>query len=200
MSDVTISVNGSKYYVSRGHHKISSLKELAGVEADDELAEIKGTLEPLDARGETHIRGGETFLSRDRPASACPQQWKLDLNDRYQRAVGTITSLSTAAIVAPVLFAREVSGATPGVAIRGALNWWVYGSWILLTASVLGAIVYYYGSAKWVKLAWQRPTDMFRWPVEDPFVESVLDVSYFVMMVGFVLGVACVVMFMVTFR
>jgi hypothetical protein len=51
-----------------------------------------------------------------------------------------------------------------------------------------------------VKLAWEKPTDMFGVPVQPPFVESVLDVSYFVMMAGFLAGLGCIVTFMATVK
>ena len=128
-----------------------------------------------------------------------PDQWKLDVNDRYQRAVGIVTSLSTAAIVLPVLFLRDVVRGTTGRSIADAFNGWVYAAWALLLASILGAIVYYYTSAKWVKLAWKRPTDMFGVVVHEPRVELILDISYFIMMAGFVVGFGLVIVFVSSF-
>src|SRR5436190_10020017 len=122
---------------------------------------------------------GETAMSD------CPGQWKLDVNDRYQHAVGIVTSLSTAALVLPVLFLKDVAGLSANRSMADALNLWAYAGWVLLAMSILGAIIYYYSSAKWVKLAWKQPTDMFGIAVHERFVEKALDLSYFAMMAGF---------------
>ena len=103
--------------------------------------------------------------------SDCPGQWKLDVNDRYQHAVGIVTSLSTAALVLPVLFLKDVAGLSANRSMADALNRWAYAGWVLLAMSILGAIIYYYSSAKWVKLAWKQPTDMFGIAVHERFVD-----------------------------
>ena len=126
----------------------------------------------------------------------CAEQWKLDFNERYQKAVGIVTSLSTGAIVLPILFLRNIAGAPVGTSIASSFNWWVYVGWILLAISVLGAITYCYASAKWVKIAWGRDADMFGKAVSAQQVERMLDLSYFAMMTGFMLGFAAIVIFM----
>jgi hypothetical protein len=131
--------------------------------------------------------------------SECPEKWKLDVNDRYQKAVGIITSLSTLCIVIPVLFLRDVLGVDQSESIASILSLWVYVGWALLGISILSSIIYYFSSAKWVKLAWGKPADMFGIPITAPWVERLLDWSYFMMMVGFVGGFICVVLFMVNF-
>lgn len=128
--------------------------------------------------------------------SQCPEQWKLDVNDRYQKAVSTIVSLATAALVVPVLYLQHILAKTQP--LTDMINAWVYSSWLSLGASILAGIIYYYASAKWVKLSWQKPADMFGINVTKAFVEWVLDKSYFVMMVGFVLGLVAIVVFMAT--
>ena len=94
---------------------------------------------------------------------------------------------------------RDVVRGTTGRSIADAFNGWVYAAWALLLASILGAIVYYYTSAKWVKLAWKRPTDMFGVVVHEPRVELILDISYFIMMAGFVVGFGLVIVFVSSF-
>lgn len=129
----------------------------------------------------------------------CPQQWRIDVNDKYQQAVGVVTSLATGSMILPVLFLKDIAGATANGSISALLNGWAYAGWSCLAASALGAIGYYYCSAKWVKLSWKQPTDMFGCTVRDPFVELCLDVTYFVMMAGFVSRLALMVVFMVRF-
>jgi hypothetical protein len=128
----------------------------------------------------------------------CPEQWKLDVNERYHKAVGIVTSLSTGSIVLPVLFLRNIAGAPEGTSIAESFNKWIYTGWALLGISVLGAIVYCYASAKWVKLAWAKPADMFGRVVTSTGVERILDVSYFAMIAGFLTGFGAIVIFMST--
>lgn len=128
----------------------------------------------------------------------CPEQWKIDVNDKYQQAVGVVISLSTASMILPILFLKDVVGATHSITYF--LNTWAYAGWVCLAASVLTAICYYYTSAKWVKLAWRQETKMFRWHVEHDFVEAVLDRTYFVMVGGFIAGLALMVIFMARFN
>lgn len=130
--------------------------------------------------------------------SDCPSKWKLDVNDRYQRAVGTITSLATASFVLPILFLKEVVN-VQGKTIADALSGWVYAGWGALAISICSAIVYYFCSAKWVKLAWGKDADIFGINVTDRPVERLLDYSYFFMMTGFVAGFFCIIMFMVNY-
>ena len=128
-----------------------------------------------------------------------PELWKLDVNDRYQAAVGVITSLSTAAMVLPIVLLRDVLGRNSGQSIAGFLNLPVVVAWVSLAVAVLSAILYYYSSAKWVKLAWLGKADMFHRTVSASTVEHLLDRSYFLMMLGFIVGVAMMLYFAVTF-
>jgi len=128
----------------------------------------------------------------------CPNQWKLDVNDRYQMAVGVITSLSTASFVLPLFFLKQVLN-LHDKSIADALSGWVYVGWAGLAISIASAIVYYFCSAKWVKLAWEKEADIFGIKVGNALVEKLLDYSYFLMMVGFIGGFACTIIFMVTY-
>lgn len=131
--------------------------------------------------------------------SECPEQWKLDVNDRYQAAVAVVSSLATASLVLPIFFLKDVASPGSGKSIADSLTWLVIAGWVLLGVSVLCAVVYQYSSAKWVKLAWKQDADMFGVAVNSAHVERALDASYFVMMVSFALGVLCMVIFMATF-
>jgi hypothetical protein len=126
----------------------------------------------------------------------CPEQWKLDVNDRYQAAVGVVTGMSATSMVLPVFFLKDMVGAGTVLSVLTAS---VYSGWFLLGVSVLSGIAYYYCSAKWVKLAWKRKTDMFGIKVGEGCVETCLDLTYFLMMTGFVIGLACIIYFMITF-
>ncbi|MFO1418464.1 MAG: hypothetical protein U1E83_07305 [Methylotetracoccus sp.] len=131
--------------------------------------------------------------------SDCSEQWKLDVNDRYERAVGVVTSLSSASLVLPVLFLKDIAQINTVRSFAASLNCWAYAGWILLSFSILSGIIYYYLSAKWAKLAWGKDADIFGIGVQANCVERLLDVSYFVMMGGFLMGLAIMLTFMVTF-
>ena len=135
-----------------------------------------------------------TFESKTDPAT--DEQWKLEVNDRYQKAVGTIISLSTAAVGAPFVFLKDIHG---NQAIRNVLTCPAYWGWSLLAMSIVSAVVYYFFSAKWVKLALVNRADFFWIPLKKRFVEVVLDISYFLMMAGFLAGVYFMVQFMLTY-
>ena len=142
--------------------------------------------------------------SRKRPSwelsstTDCPEQWRIDVNNKYQNAVGVVISLATGAMLLPILFLKEIVKDEKR-SLAHLLNLWAYTGWILLALSILSGILYHYCSAKWVKLSWHHPTDIFGKEVSQGLVETCLDVTYFVMMAGFVLGLGSMVFFMVRF-
>ena len=130
----------------------------------------------------------------------CPQQYKLDVNDRYQAAVSAVVTLSTASLVLPIFFLKDINGFESGKPIMDSISKLVIWGWVLLGLSILSAIVYQYVSAKWVKMAWGQQADIFGMNISDRFAESALDITYFLMMVGFLGGLLCMIIFMVTFK
>jgi len=144
----------------------------------------------------------EIDVATTRPArreqGRCPEQWKIDVNDKYQAAVGVVISLAGGSMILPILFLKDVVH-DEGRSLAHLLNIWAYAGWILLALSILCGILYHYCSAKWVKLSWKKQADMFGWIVDNVFVEHCLDGTYFIMMVGFMSGLASMVLFMTTF-
>ena len=138
--------------------------------------------------------------------SECQNQWKIDVNDRYQKAVGVVASLSTASLVLPIIFLRDIAGLQGKQSIVDVISGLVYFSWGSLILSVFAAIIFYYCSAKWVKLAWGQEPDFFgkkklfgKNIISEQFIEYLLDGSYFVMMMGFLLGLTCILIFIVNY-
>jgi hypothetical protein len=129
----------------------------------------------------------------------CTNQWKIDVNDRYERAVGVVTSLSSASLVLPILFLKDIAKIDSVTSFATSLNHWAFLGWGLLSLSILSAIIYYFSSAKWVKLAWGQQADIFWLSVNEQFIEWLLDISYFLMMTSFISGLATMIIFMVTF-
>lgn len=129
----------------------------------------------------------------------CPEQWKLDVNDRYQNAVGLVMSLASAALMIPVFFLKDIVALKSDEAIISVLDGFVFVGWALLGSSILSGILYCFFSAKWVKLAWKKNADICGFPISHARVEKLLDYSYFIMMIGFLIGTICMIKFIATY-
>lgn len=129
-----------------------------------------------------------------------PEQWMLDLNNRHHATVGVVTILSTISMALPIFFLKNIVNINSGRSLLDSLSWWAIIGWAMLALSIVCALVYYYHSAKWIRLAWGRDADICGFNVGKRFVEAVLDYSYFLMMVGFASGVICILAFMMTFH
>lgn len=127
------------------------------------------------------------------------ERWKLDVNDRYQKAVATVISLSTASLVSPIVFLKNVVILGEGKSIVSLLDGYAYTGWLLLAVSIVSGLLYYYFSAKWVKMALGKTADICWIHAKDGFVEGALDLTYFFMMGGFLAGTACMLKFMATY-
>ncbi|MEH6473468.1 MAG: hypothetical protein V7752_19735 [Halopseudomonas sp.] len=140
-----------------------------------------------------------------------PKQYMIDVNDRYQKGVGLITSLSTAALVLPIIFLKDIiniSSINHGdaenskpelISIAEVLTDQVYLGWQFLSAAITFGVIYYYLSAKWVKLAWGETPDIFWIDTNQGFVEFLLDISYLAMFVFFALGLYNLLNFMLNY-
>ena len=128
-----------------------------------------------------------------------PEQWKIDVNDRYQKAAGLVISLSTASLMLPIFFLKNILAVGGDKAIIDVVDKYVYWGWSLLGASIFSGILYLFFSAKWVKLSWKKETDIFWIPVNKKWTEHLLDWSYFMMMGGFLGGIACILKYMATY-
>ena len=128
-------------------------------------------------------------------SSTADERWRLDVNERYQRAVSTVVTLATLVLGGPFLFLKTLP---TGKSLLDVLGRTVWGE-VSLGISILCAVIYFFFSAKWVKLALVSKADFFWIPLGKGLVEFVLDLSYFVMMLGFLAGVFFIVQFMTTY-
>jgi hypothetical protein len=71
-----------------------------------------------------------------------------------------------------------------------------YVGWALFAVSIISGILHYYFSAKCVKLALVKSADIFWVSTNESFVEWALDLTYLLMMLGFLGGAACMLEFM----
>ena len=120
-------------------------------------------------------------------------QWKIEVNDRYQKVVATILTLSTASVILPVSFLRDILAIDKGKALIPYLGAPIYWSWAFLGFSILFGILFYYFSAKWVKQAWGIKT-LFSTKI----IEVILDFAFWLMVVFFILGIYEFVYFIIT--
>jgi hypothetical protein len=127
--------------------------------------------------------------------STADERWKLDVNERYQRAANTVITLATLVLGGPFLFLKTLP---TGKSLLDVLGRTVWGE-ISLGISILCAVIYFFFSAKWVKLTLVSKADFFWIPLHKGFVEFILDLSYFLMMLGFLAGVFFIVQFMTTY-
>jgi len=75
---------------------------------------------------------------------------KIAVNDMYQKAVNSILALSTAALVLPIVFFRDVVGITGKNVVGGYLHG-IISSWIPLLFSITCCIFFYFFSATHIK-------------------------------------------------
>jgi len=116
----------------------------------------------------------------------------VETNDRYSKIVATITSLATASLVLPVIFLRQFLGVPYEKALAPLLNCWAYLGWGLLAPSILLGLVYSWLSVKWVKRAWGQDTSF-----SERGLECMMDWSFVLMWLFFLVGVAATVGFFV---
>ena len=125
--------------------------------------------------------------------------WRLDTNDRYREVVRTILSLSTASLVVPVFFLRNILSVPNNKSLIDILDWTVVVSWILLFVSVIFGLVFYYASAKWIRLAWGESAGFFGRSTNETIVEAVLDFSFWGSVITFFIGLGMIFWFIITF-
>jgi len=125
--------------------------------------------------------------------------WRIDTNDRYRELVSAILSLSTAALLLPVFLARELLGVSEQTPLKDIFTCTAYWGWGFLAASILSCVTFYFFSAKWARLAWEQPVGVFSIPVSEGFVERALEISLWLAIIGFLLGILFTLLFLVNY-
>ena len=105
------------------------------------------------------LRNDIVVQQKEMSMPECPNQWQLDVNDRYARGVGVVLSLSSAALILPIFFLKDIVNITSTQSFANVLSYWTYLGWFMLSVSIVSGIIYYFCSAKWVKLAWDKEAD-----------------------------------------
>lgn len=117
-------------------------------------------------------------------------QWRIDVNDRYQRVVDLFIGLSTGALILPALFLKEYLGVPETYPLLMYLEPSAYSSVAAFFLAISLGVVYHYTSAKWVKCAWHQPT-YFR----SRTLERLLDWSFWLMVLSFMTGLGLFLLF-----
>jgi hypothetical protein len=117
-------------------------------------------------------------------------QWKIDVNDRFQRLVDLLIGLSSAALVLPSLFLKEYLGIPQGNPVLIYLDRNAYMSVGAFLGTILLGITYHYTSTKWVKCAWGQKTYL-----GSRVLERILDWSVLGMAVLFISGLVFFLLF-----
>src|SRR5229473_4730907 len=115
------------------------------------------------------------------------QPWKISTNDRYNKIVTRVISLATGSLLLPALFLREFLAVPKQTQLAPYLNCWAYIGWGSLGVSIALGLIYSWLSVKWVKGAWGEET------ISEKTLEPCMDLSYVLMMVLFLAGVASIV-------
>ncbi|WP_295570511.1 hypothetical protein [uncultured Stenotrophomonas sp.] len=120
-------------------------------------------------------------------------EWKHTVNAQYQRVATSIAGLSTAALVLPLVFLREIYRADNGLPLTSYLTWPAYLAWSLLLASTFITLTFQYISAKWIKNSAGAPTTL-----SAQVLERILDVSFWSLAITFILGILTLTYFAIT--
>ncbi len=123
------------------------------------------------------------------------EQWKIEVNDRYQKVISTLMGLATASLVLPVLFLRSFLSVPQNQPLSNYLCDSIYWSWTFWCLSVVSGTIFYYLSAKWVKNAWGQKTSL-----TPKAIEISLDWAFWLTCFFFIIGLCFFVNFAVTFK
>jgi hypothetical protein len=72
-----------------------------------------------------------TIIAKPKSPPPTPE-WKAKANAEYQKVIGSVITLFTAALVVPTLFLKDYLGVAGGVALLPRLTASVYCAWVFL--------------------------------------------------------------------
>jgi hypothetical protein len=122
--------------------------------------------------------------------------WRLATNERYRDVVKHLMTLSSAALLLPGFLAREFLDIPKGESLKSVAGWSIYASWLALAFAIFSGTVFHYLSAKWVRLAWGRDSDILGVPVTHVGIEKALHITFWLTAVAFIFGLAFAVAFL----
>ena len=108
--------------------------------------------------------------------------------------------LSTASLLLPVFFAREFLGVGKDTPLKDVFGCSIYWSWALSGLVIFSGIVFHFLSAKWARLAWGQKAGILGVDVSKNTVEGTMNVFFWVAVLAFMVGLALVIGFFVTYE
>jgi len=137
--------------------------------------------------------------------------WRLDSTDRYREVLRVIMGLSTGVLIVPVFFLRDILNISEEQ-LSNALNFEIYIAWGSLGISITLGLIYFYGSAKYIRLAWNQHTTFFgksSMKYKNPdvgkkmlgkIINKALQCSFWCTILTFYLGVFLILLFIITYQ
>jgi hypothetical protein len=119
--------------------------------------------------------------------------WKSKAIAEYQKVIAALLSLSSATIGLPVFLMRDFLAIDKNVPLKQVLTLPIYASWAFLAAAIFACIIYYHFCAKWLKEAYGGPVFL-----SAAQINCILDLAFWTAAMGYVLGFACLMYFLVT--
>lgn len=126
------------------------------------------------------------------------KEWMLNTNAQYTEMIKVVMNLATASLVLPIIFVRNFVELPAGHPASQSFHGLAYYSWITLSLSLLCGLIFYWASAKYVKvvsggaeesflakLIWHKKVVRSR-----KWFETWRDLSAAGTVVGFLLGIA----------
>lgn len=117
------------------------------------------------------------FTSTDKEG----KDWKIAVNERYQKLVDLLVTLSVASFVLPGLFLKDFLPVEPGKSLIECLGEKIYTFWIFLALTIFLAGMFYYFSAKWIKNAAGQDTLL-----NEFLIRMFLNITYWSMIFTFI--------------
>jgi hypothetical protein len=117
------------------------------------------------------------------------EPWKLDTNNKYSEVIKSIFGLSTASLLLPVFFARNILDIESKVTLISVFSWPIYTAWMAFSFAIFLCIFYQYASAKWIRLAWGKEAGLF-WCAshKERTIEIWMEVCFWGSVVAFFIG------------
>ncbi len=125
----------------------------------------------------------------------CPEQWRIEVNDRYREIVDILIGLASAALILPAIFLRTFLGIEETDPVLKYLDWRAFSSLAAFGLVVAIGLVFHYTSVKWVKATWGQPLK-----VSNKTLETTLDWCFWLAVIAFGAGILLFLWFTMIFE
>jgi|SRR3972149_6573734 len=140
------------------------------------------------------------YAKRSNMINEAKHPWRIETNSRYKDVVKMIINFSAAALSIPIFVSINLLNIDSTIVLTQIFDFRIYFSWVLLFLAILSGIVFYYASAQWIRLAWELPTVFMFVKVNDKSVERILDLSFWLSIIFFLVGVFFTLWFFISYK